>query len=115
MISFDESEALSTPKLKIFTQTNEFKIYNTTNNIILNGVRMKAKDAFAYNLTTGLWDEIGKISQIIKYKSNSEGEITDLNTASSQYDGNDNRLLKEKMVLTNITRFQNNLCDTGLI
>lgn len=96
LISFDESEALSTPKLKIFTQTNEFKIYNTTNNIILNGVRMKAKDAFAYNLTTGLWDEIGKISQIIKYKSNSEGEITDLNTASSQYDGNDNRLLKEK-------------------
>ena len=55
LISFDESEALSTPWLKIFTQTNEFKIYNTTNNIILNGVRMKAKDAFAYNLTTGLW------------------------------------------------------------
>lgn len=115
LISFDEGEGVSNPKLKVFTQTNEIKIYSTADNITLNGVRMEAKDAFAYNLTTGLWDEIGKTSQIIKYKSNSQGEITVLNTATNKYDGNDHRLLKEKDGTYTYYSTPNTICgDTRL-
>lgn len=96
LISFSEGESLSNPQVKMFTQTNSIKIYDTKSKITINGTKMNSKDAFAYNLTTGLWDEAGKISQIVKYKANSNGEITAINTTTSNASDGGARLVKVK-------------------
>lgn len=96
LISFSEGKNLSNPQIKMFTQTNTVMIYDTKSKIIINGVRMDSKDAFAYNLTTGLWDEAGKISQIVKYKANKNGEIVSINTSTNIDPGDGSRLVKGK-------------------
>lgn len=82
--------------VKIFTQANEFTVYEVASKLNLNGSSMSAEKAFEYNLNTGLWDEAGKISQIVKYKVNKDGKITSFRTATNYDVGQPERLLKEK-------------------
>lgn len=96
LTSFATEKNFTNPKVKIFTQDNEFKVYNTESKIDINGTRMKSADAFEYNLNSGLWDEAGKINQIVKYKVNSANCITALRTATSYDVGQPERLLKQK-------------------
>lgn len=83
-------------KVKMYTQAGEVTVFEVADNIKLNGVRMSAKDAFAYNLTSGLWDEAGAISQPITYRRNSNNAITLINTATDDETDNRDRLHKEK-------------------
>ena len=96
LLGFDIGKGLSNPRLRIFTQENEFKIYDTKTTIDINGTKMDATKAFEYNLDSGLWDEVGKIDQIIKYKVNSKNCVTSIRTATSYDVGQPERLLKEK-------------------
>lgn len=96
MTTFFSDDGGSTMSAKIFTQANEFTVYDVASKLNLNGSSMSAEKAFAYNLNTGLWDEAGKISQIVKYKVNKDGKITSLRTAANYDVGQPERLLKGK-------------------
>lgn len=96
MISFDEGDGITTPRVKMFNQADEIKIYDTKGTIILNGVKMSSNDAFKYDLTSGMWDEAGKISQMVKYKANDKGEITAIYTTTTKDPGDGSRLVKMK-------------------
>lgn len=96
MITFYEGDAVSNPQIKMFTQMDTVTVYDTKDKIKLNGTSVDAKEAFAYNLTTGLWDEAGKLSQLVKYKANANGEITTLNTTTNIDPGDGSRLVKFK-------------------
>ena len=97
MINFWDDDGSGNVKVKIFTQGNEIKVYETSNKVNLNGSSMSAQKAFQYNLSTGLWDEVGRISQIVKYKVNSKDELTSIRTATNYFDASHpERLLKEK-------------------
>lgn len=97
MMNFWDDDESGKVKVKIFTQGNEFKVYETADKVNLNGGNMSAEEAFKYNLGTGLWDEVGKISQIVKYKINAKDELSAIRTAANYFDSSHpERLLKEK-------------------
>ena len=91
LVTFYEGNGLKNPTLKIFTEDNKFELLETRTKINFNGKNMSARDVFEYNLTTGFWDEVGKINQLIKYKVNSDNLITTILTATSDKDGDGDR------------------------
>lgn len=96
MISF-ASDGLDGIKVKMYTQTGEFKTMDTAAAVDINGIRRPAADAFAYNLTTGLWDETGVVNQMVRYKVNLKDEIIALRTSTNYEDPScPDRLLKAK-------------------
>ena len=96
MVNFDEGNGIENPRVKIFTQSNEFKIYEAAGRIDFNGEKLNSASAFKYNLNTGLWDEAGKINQVIKYKVNSSDKLTAIRTTTDTDDGTTERMVKEK-------------------
>ena len=96
MVGFESGKGLGSPRVKIFTQDSDFKIYETKSTIIVNGVTMSADKAFSEdNMDTGLYDELGPVTQIVKYKANNKGVIREIAT-SSRDDYGAKRLHKEK-------------------
>lgn len=83
MVSFDEGDEFENPRLKVYTEDNEFVVYKTKSRINLNGKQVNACDAFAYNLTSGLWDQVGKVNQLIKYKANKDNVISTIITSTN--------------------------------
>ncbi|MBE5039154.1 hypothetical protein [Ructibacterium gallinarum] len=115
LISFSSDNGFSNPKVRIFTQTNEIKVYETADKINFNGVKQSSNEAFQYDLSTGLWDEAGKINQIIKYRVNANQLVTAIRTASNYDTGDSERLLKEKDGVYTYYSAPNTICgDTRL-
>ncbi len=96
MIAFANTGSFDEVSVKMFTQAGEVSEMKTAASVKLNGQKMSASDAFSYNLTSGLWDEAGAISQPVTYKRNSKGELTAINTVTDKDDGNKERLRKDK-------------------
>ena len=115
MTAFETSRGLNAPRMKVFTQSNEFKIFSAADTIDIDGNRISSAEAFEYSADNPFWDEAGKINQIIKYKLNSKGLVTAVRTASNYDTGNHERMLKEKDGVYTYYADPNTICaDTRL-
>lgn len=85
LMGFETNDFMGNAKLKVFTEGGTIEILETKSEITFNGQRMSALKAFEKNLTTGLWNELGKkMDQLIQYKLNSKNEVVSLKTAASK-------------------------------
>lgn len=116
LTDFTTGSGFTAPQLKIFTEMNEFSVYDAKDKIRVNGALMQAQKAFdKNNYSTGLWDEVGKISQLIKYRTNSKNEITEILTATNFDPGNSGRPWKMKDDVFKYYSGPNTICsDTRL-
>lgn len=97
LIDFMQGTGVSPAKVKIFTDQSEFEIYEARSKIRINGVQMSSNAAFdENNYSSGLCDEVGKISQLVKYKINGEKELTELLTPTNSDAGDTGRPRKMK-------------------
>lgn len=116
MVNFSEEKGLNPPQVKIFTEKNEFVVYSARDTVKINGVSMKSDLAFAPdNFSSGLWDEVGKISQLVKFKANSKNEIFEILTETNYDPGTTGRPWKMKDDVFTYYSNPNTICaDTRL-
>lgn len=115
LVSFSEGKGLSNPKVKIFTEDNDFKVFDTADTIVFNGKKISVNEAFKYSLDGGLWDEVGKKNQIVKYKANAKNVLSELLTATdTKIEGSDRPFKEKDSVLTYYSRPRTISADTRL-
>lgn len=95
MVSFTEGSGFEQPKVKMYTEDDKMVVFTTKNRINLNGSTMLATEAFSKdNNSSGLWDAVGKINQIVKYKANKDNVISAIMTSTKYDTGQTDRPLK---------------------
>lgn len=93
LTNFSPAELFTGPRLRVFTQTNEFKVYEAKSTIKYNGIKLNSDDVFGKKMKNELWDGKNVKPQLVKYRANAKGEILSLYAVSETEVNDPDRLV----------------------